>query len=123
MKRQVKISDLQEGPIRHSVLPEAMVGRIKAFKDILGEVDNTTFEKTVDNFKRDLNPEKELEIWERIASTFQMYLAHNPTNDPEIRKEVFAVVVGASMGMEDWSNIKRLSQEQIKHLVLNYTGI
>ena len=123
MNKTIKLSDIQDGPIRHATLPDGMIERIVAFKDALGDVDTVSVEKTIENFQRDLNPEKELVIWERIASTFQTYLAHNPTNDPVIRKEVFSVLVGASMGMQDWNNIKHLSQDQIKHLVINYTGV
>jgi hypothetical protein len=123
MNKQTKVSDLQEGPIRHPVLPDGMVERIKAFKDALGDVDTVSIEKTIDGFKRDANPEDQLLIWERVASTFETYLAHNPTNDPAIRKEVFAVIMGASMGMHDWSAVKHLSQAQINHIVLNYAGV
>jgi hypothetical protein len=100
-----------------------MVERIRAFKDALGDVETAYLEKTIDSFKRDLNPENELLIWERIASTFETYLAHNPTNDPSIRKEVFSVIMGASIGMWDWSAIKHITQTQINHIVLNYMGI
>jgi len=96
------------------------IERIKAFKQILGNVDGASLEKTIDNFKRDAHPESELVIWERIASTFQTFLAHNPTTDPAVRKEILAVLIGASMGAEDHSNIKHLSDDQIKHLIANY---
>jgi hypothetical protein len=120
MNKQAKV---MEGPIRHAVLLDCMVERIRAYKDTLGDVEPASLEKTIDGFKRDLNPGKELAIWERIASTFETYLAHNPTNDPLIRKEVFKVIMGASMGMRDWSHIEHLSQDQINHIVLNYRGL
>ena len=31
-------------------------------------------------------------------------------------------VLGASMGVEDWSTIKHLTKDQINHLILNYRG-
>ena len=111
------------GPIRLPVLLDGMVKRIVIFKETLGDVDTVSLEKTIDAFKRDINPETELAIWERIASTFKTYLAHNPTNDPLNRKEVFTVIMGASMGMREWGTVKHLSRDQIKHIVLNYTGV
>ena len=99
MKKQVSLANLHEGPIRHPTLPDTFIARIRVFKAILGDVDTASLERTIDNFKRDANPESEMVIWERIASTFQMYLSHNPTTDFAVRKEIFAVLVGASIGM------------------------
>jgi|SRR5712691_1884591 len=115
--------DLHKGPIRHPVLPDSFVDRIKAFKAILSDVDPTSLETAIDNFQRDTHPEQELAIWERIANTFQLFLSHNRISDPAIRKEVFAVLIGASMGSEDWSNIKKLNSDQINYLVANYRGL
>jgi hypothetical protein len=67
----------------------------------LGDIDSVPIEQTIDNFKRDADPESELVIWERIASTFQLYLSHNPTTDLAIRKGIFAVLLRASMGTEE----------------------
>jgi len=123
MAKSVRLSRLQDGPIRHPILPDDFIGRIKRFKEILGDVDASSIEATVDNFKRDAHPENELVIWERIAYTFQTFLSHNQTTDPAVRKDMFAVLVGVSMGMEDFPDIKHLSEDQIKHLVHNYRGL
>ena len=123
MKEEVRLSDLKFGPIRHPVLPGDFTERIKAFKKILSDFDTVSLEQTIDNFKRDTHPEEELAIWERIANTYQLFLSHNPINDPAIRNEVFAVLIGASMGSEDWSNIKKLNSDQINYLVANYRGL
>jgi hypothetical protein len=120
MKVGVRLSDLKFGPIRHPVLPDDFIERIKAFKKILSDFDAVSLEQTVDNFKRDTNPESELLIWERIASTFQLYLSHNPTTNSAIRKDIFAVLLSTSMGTKEIENIKHLSDQQIKHLVRYY---
>jgi hypothetical protein len=120
MKETIRLSDLKFGPIRHPVLPSDFIERIKAFKKILSNFDTVSLEQTIDNFKRDTDPESELVIWERIASTFQLDLSHNPTTDSAIRKEIFAVLLSASMGSEEYENIKQLSDQQIKHLVFSY---
>src|SRR5438128_39372 len=114
---------LHKGPIRHLVLSDEFVDRVRRFKGTLADVDGTSLEEAMDNFKRDTHPEEELAIWERIANTYQLFLSHNPTTDLAIKKEIFAVVLGASMGADDWSNIKRLNSDQINHLVLNYRGL
>jgi hypothetical protein len=123
MKTPLQPSELHKGPIRRPVLPESYMDRIKAFKAILSDVDPTSLETTIDNFKRDTHPEQEIAIWERIANTYQLFLSRNPISDPAIRKEVFAVLIGASMDSEDWSNIKKLHSDQINYLVANYRGL
>jgi len=123
MKTQPQSSDLHKGPIRHPVLPDGFVDRIKALKAILSDVDPSSIKTAIDNFKRDTHPEEELANWKRIANTYRLFLLHNPVSDPAIRKEVFAVLIGASMASEDWSNITRLNSDQINHLVASYRGL
>ncbi len=123
MKKEVKLSDIQEGEIRHPTIPDGIIDRIKAYKGILGDVEPSSLEQTIDSFKRDTTPESELVLWERMANTYATYLAHNPTDNPEIKKEIFSVILGVSMGMDDFNRIKHLTSEQINHIKLNYTGI
>ena len=123
MKDPLQPSQLYKGPIRHLVLSDEFIDRVKRFKRTLADVDGTSLEETIDNFKRDTHPGEELAIWERIANTYQLFLSRNPTTDLAIKKEIFAVLLGASMGADDWSNIKKLNSDQINHLVLNYRGL
>jgi len=108
MKEQPRFSDIQFGPIRHPVLPRDFIKRIKAFKKILSDIDSVSIEQTIDDFKRDADPESELVIWERIASTFQVYLSHYPTTDSAIRKRIFAVLLSASVGTESRSGHRKI---------------
>jgi hypothetical protein len=123
MTKNIEVSDIEVGPIVHPVLSDSFIERIKMFKTILGDVDDISLERSIDAFKRDSNPEKELAIWERIASTFQTFLSHNPTSDPAVRKDIFAVLFLASTGVEEYPNINHLSEQQIEHLVHNYRGL
>ena len=122
--KNIKLSDLRPGPIRHPELPAAIIGRIQAFKKILVDVDTTTLETAVDNFRRDQHPENEVEVWERIAKMYELFLAHNPTDDLAAKTEVYRVLVGASMGMDDFGEtVHHLTQEQVKHLIFNFNLI
>src|SRR5947209_2190242 len=99
--KKINLSEvnLRPGPIRHPELPAVMLERIAAFKKILADVDTTTLEATVENFKRDQHPERELGVWERIAKMYQLFLTHNPTDDLATKTEIFRELLGASMGM------------------------
>lgn len=114
---------IREGVIRHSALAENLLQRIKAFKDILREVDNTPLDEVIDDFRRDVHPEQEIAVWERIAHTYALFLLHNPTGDVAIKRDIFSVVLMASLGVEDWTQIRHLTRLQIRQLVLNYKGL
>jgi hypothetical protein len=121
-RNRIELSNVHKGPIRHAVLSDDLLRRIKAFKEIFSDVDNTTLDEAVDDFKRDAHPEHEIAVWERIASTYAMFLSHNPTDDLATKHEIYSVLVSASLGMEDWTEIRYLTPDQIRHLVLNYQG-
>jgi hypothetical protein len=112
--------NLRPGPIRHPELPAELIERIAVFKKILADVDTTTLEMTVDNFKRDQHPENEVEVWECIAKMYQLFLTHNRTDDLATKSEVFRVLLGASMGTEDFGeSVCHLTPAQVKHLIFN----
>src|SRR5207247_7817058 len=75
MDNPINISDLAPGPIRHLGLPGAFTDRVKAFKALLGDVDATSLDQTLDAFSRDANPTNELVIWERIANIFYLFIS------------------------------------------------
>lgn len=117
----VKTSDMQEGPIRHQTLPDSFIQRVKDFKQVLAEVENSSIEMTLEDFQRDLNPENELKIWEKIASAYQWSVIANAGLTQAGKKDVFDVLLGLSMGSKDFSNIKILSKEKIDAIVNYYS--
>jgi hypothetical protein len=119
--KNILISELQPGPVRHQQLAPDLIERIKAFKQILAELDTTSLDQAIDNFKRDQHPASEVAMCERIANTYRLYLSHNPTDDLATKKDIYRVLLGASMGVEDFSDsVRHLSKEQINHLILNF---
>ena len=123
--KEVEISKLRQGPIRHATLSDEFIKRIKTFKEILVDVEKISLEKTIDSFQRDMHPEREIRIWEHIAKVYQSYISEKNITDLAIKKEVFSVILRTSMGMEsgDFSNIKLLSKEQIESIIYNYEPI
>jgi hypothetical protein len=122
-RHRVELVNVEKGPIRHPVLSDDLLQRIDAFREILADVDNTTLEESLDDFKRDAHPEQEIAVWERIANTYAIFLSHNPTDDLAIKRDIFSVILIASLGMEDWTEIRYLTRDQIRQLVLNYKGL
>jgi len=83
-------------------LPDHLVERIKAYRKILGDADQTTFEDCLIEFRRDSHPEKEIAIWERIARTFEAEMRFRAeSNTFATRIMLGEALVLISLGMEE----------------------
>ncbi|GCL74915.1 toll/interleukin-1 receptor domain-containing protein [Paenibacillus naphthalenovorans] len=79
-------------PVRHKTLPLHLVNRIKIIYHLFSYFSNQTLEKTIDNFKHDTQPEREIVIWEAICSTYIEILKLIP-NKEKTKKEAFGLVL------------------------------
>jgi len=78
-----------------------MVERIKAVQVAFAEVDPTPQEKWIEDFKRDMNPERELAIWEVMARAYTAYTAERNLSLAK-RKELFGIILtGSGASAED----------------------
>jgi hypothetical protein len=114
---------VQQGPVQHVLLPPPLVERIKRVHQIFADVEGTPLEKWLDDFKRDLDPEENVRIWEDMAVAYEKYLAGREV-PVEIRKEVFGVVLFRSMASEQdvLSRIKlrRLTPDDARKIMAGY---
>lgn len=85
-------SSPRPGPIRHAQLDPALVKRIEAFEKVFGDLYPITHEQWLDGFKRDLNPEHEVLIWEEIARALKKFTAGRPLSK-EVRTEAFSLLL------------------------------
>ena len=90
---------IQPGPIRRDSLTPEQMERARKLQTVFVEVDGQSVEQWVDNFKRDLNPDRELDIWETMAKAYTAYCSKR-TLSPEAKKEVYKVVLLRSMAPE-----------------------
>ena len=111
-----KISDLHPGPIRHEELAPDLIDRIKAFKLVLGDVETSSLEATIENFQRDMHPEREVEIWERIANVFQTFTTRHAITEFQTRSDVFGVLLTIANCGDDFDHFGTLTAEQIAEL-------
>lgn len=102
---------IQPGPIRREALTDEQMARIRALQATFVEVDGMTVEKWVDDFKRDLNPDKELMIWEQMAKAYRAY-CNGKQLSAEAKKDVYGIVLLRSMAPEP----EVLQRVQLKQL-------
>lgn len=105
---------IQPGPIRRDALSDEQMARIRPLQATFAEVDGQTVEQWVDSFKRDVDPDQELRVWERMAKAYQAYCDGRKLST-ETKKEVYRVVLLRSMASEqdvlERANLKELSRE------------
>jgi hypothetical protein len=99
-------NNLEARPVRHASLTDEQMVRVRRVQKVFSEVDPSPVEKWVDDFKRDLNPERELSIWEGMATAYETFTA-SKSLALEAKKEVFQVVLLRSAAAED-DVLKRL---------------
>lgn len=90
---------IQPGPVRREALSDEQMARIRALRAAFVEVDGQTLEQWCDNFKRDADPDKELEIWERMAKAYRAYCDGKQLS-AAAKKDVYRIVLLRSMASE-----------------------
>ena len=99
---------LEPGPMRHASLTEEQMARVQRVQKVFSEVDPSPIEKWVEDFTRDANLEKELSLWESMATAYETYTTSR-TLTLAAKKEVFGVVLLRSGAPEE---------EVLKHVKL-----
>lgn len=89
-------ADISFNDYVHETLPEDLLDRIKATVDIFEPIDGISYERAVDLYKRDFNPEENLVIWEQMAQAFTSFCAEG-CDSMEKQKEVYRALLLISM--------------------------
>jgi hypothetical protein len=85
------------------------MNRARRLQKIFSEIDPSSVEKWVDDFKRDTDPERELKVWEQIAAAYEAYSAAK--NLPlAAKRDVYGVLLMRSQVP---------AEEVLKHMRLN----
>jgi len=95
----VNPKNIQHGEYLHAELAPALLQRIRATTDVFEKIDGIYFEQAVDMYRRDLNPEKELVIWEEMAKAYLAFCKLRCATDNE-RKDVYQALLLHTMYSE-----------------------
>jgi hypothetical protein len=119
--RWVDPATLKMGPVRDTALTPAQLERIGKLHDRLVQIDGWPLEKRVDLFARDLDPDKELDVYDRIVGACDRAFAKLGALTPEQKREVYALLVVVSTASPD-EVLKRyapkaLTREQVEATV------
>lgn len=104
-------SEIQISPIRHDELSPALLARIRATTDTFEIIDGISYEKAVDLYKRDLNPEENIVLWEEMVRAYKTF-CRDRCDSPEERMDVYRTLLLRSM----YSDEDTLARSQLKVL-------
>ncbi len=109
--RMVPIEDLHFKK-QANQLPAELIDRITLIYYVFRDYLSVTLEKTIDNFKYDKDPEREIRIWEHMASVIlALKYQHNWTDDK--LKSAAKVLLGLSTGAIQDNDLDKESTEEI----------
>ena len=97
--------DIQISDYHHKELPPTLLKRIKTTTDTFEIIDGLSYEKAVDLYKRDLNPEGNLVLWEEMVREYKSFCVKR-CKSPEERMDVYRLLLLRSM-FDDQESLKR----------------
>jgi len=116
-RETIAIRKLRPSPVRHTELPEALVGRIRLVRAALLSAYPQTMDFWLDGFKRDMNPHEEVSYWERIASCYLEYIMATRL-DARQQKTAFFLIMNYLNGYKGENVRQRESELPAESLVL-----
>lgn len=105
--------DVQISPYMHKELSPSLLKRIKATTNIFEKIDGMSYDQAVDLYKRDLDPESNLILWEEMARAYKIFCRKRCTTKPE-QTDVYRSLLLRTMFSEN---------ESIKHSKLTVLSV
>jgi len=104
-------------------LSPELLTRIKATTDVFEIVDGMSYKKVVDLYKRDLDPESNLIIWEEMARVYKLFCKSRCKNHAE-RMDVYRALLLRSMYTDSnaLKNLKTnvITRKEAKNIISQY---
>ena len=116
---------IKEGPIVRRELSTNQFIRIKAIQETFAEVDDSSLEEWMEDFKYDHHIEREIQTWEEMASAYSAYCTNRVLTLPQ-KMDVLHVVFLRSGSPEaevlTHLDLKVLSIDDAKDILKLYKG-
>lgn len=120
---EYRINGLRPGPRWRSALDVELSPRVKAvWRVIGGDILECSLEEFEDGFLRDMRPDREVVIWERIVLAWRNYLAYWKQRKPPLAhaRRVIGALVSISAGNADCDSLG-VSRSLAKTLIRLYS--
>ena len=122
--QKIDPNELTISPVRHDTLSTDQIEKIKKIQLTFSEVNPSTLEQTITNFKRDQNPDNEITIWLAMANTYEKFKIKHSDLDINKKKEAYGLILMRSMENEaeakSNSNLKLLTDKEVSEIFSYY---
>jgi hypothetical protein len=122
----MNVKDIQLGPVVHDTLSKEQLEKIAKIHSTLAEVNRASLEETITNFKRDQNPDREIQIWQNIASAYEMFIKKHASLDLVKKDEAFKLLLLRSMmpasDAIEAAKLKVLNKAEVTELLTYYNA-
>jgi hypothetical protein len=116
------VHQLQESDYRHEPFEGERKKNIEFIKASLSEVNSNTYAEWESGFRRDENPDKEIEIWKYIISVYNKYSSIHHTQ--EQKNDIYLIAVTCSYSNQDvvlgQLTLQSLDIEEAKEIIGAY---
>jgi len=89
-------NDIAYSDYQHDVFSDEFLARIKVTTDAFEEIDGISYEQAIDLYRRDVDPESNIVVWEEMARVYKAY-CENGCDDMAVKKDVYNTLLLASM--------------------------
>lgn len=115
---------IEQGPVLRETLTDKQLEEITYLYETFKEVDTTPKEKWIDDFKRDLNPDKEIKIWMMMANAYNSF-CDDKSIPLTTKKEAFKLVLVRSSLPENevlkQLKLEHLTKDEATSILASYT--
>jgi hypothetical protein len=116
-------NEIHLNTIQHDTLNADQIEKIKKIQSTFSEVNPSSLEQTITDFKRDRNPDNEIAIWLAMANAYEKFTTKK-TLDLDKKKEAYKLILMRSMESEEDtkinSNLKLLTPKEISEILSYY---
>ncbi|PXY44460.1 hypothetical protein [Flavobacterium hydrophilum] len=122
--KTVNPNEINQGPIIHNELSHEQIEKIKKIQATFADVYKISLEETITNFKRDRNPDNEIEIWLNMVHAYEKFILKDSEITLNKKSEVFKLILMRSM-MDEKEAIKEtdckiLNEKEITEILSYY---
>ena len=121
--RTIDPNKIKLNEVVHDALTSEQINKITKIHSTFAEVDTSSLENVITDFKRDLNPDSEIDIWLQMADAYESNIK-GKNRTLEQKKEIYKLILSRSMmsSEEVLKNLelKEISQPEAKEVLSHY---
>jgi hypothetical protein len=88
----VDLRELRAGEYQHPPFEETRIARLRELKSALDEVYSLSLEQWEDGFRRDTDPDNEIDLWLHLARLYRR-ITTDRTLAPQESKDIFRILI------------------------------